>query len=102
MTGSGKTPIVVYAWHVFESSGGFLWDVATPESIAALAVEFERDRLVNGITSATLLTLSVAGYGTDLNSRLSITEYFEGQLQDAFEVGWVGHILARHNSEADA
>lgn len=96
-----KTEIIVHAWHVWESSGGFEWAPTTSATdVEALTNAHEDAASIFGATSSTLLTLKVAGYSsTDLDARLCITEYLDGELQDAMEMGQVGHIISRFNNE---
>jgi len=96
-----KTEILIHAWHVWESSGGFEWAPTTSTAdVEALTNAHEDAASIYGATSSTLATLKVAGYSaTDWKIRQNITEFLEGGIQDALEVGRIGHIISRFNNE---
>jgi hypothetical protein len=100
-----KTEIMIHAWHVWESSGGFDWAPTTGEyaaaDIEALTNAHDEAISIYGATSSTLCTLKVAGYSPNEQDRQSITDFLEGQLQDAIEVGRIGHIISRFNNEPE-
>jgi hypothetical protein len=96
-----KTEIIIHAWHVWESSGGFEWAPTTSfEDVEALTNAHHEAVSIFGATSSTLCTLKVAGYSaTDQAARQSITDFIDGELQDAIEIGVVGHILGKFSVE---
>jgi hypothetical protein len=101
-----KTEIMIHAWHVWESSGGFDWAPTTgpyaAADIEALTNAHDEAISIYGATSSTLCTLKVAGYGNgNVFARQRITDLLEGQLQDAIEVGRIGHIISRFNNEPE-
>jgi hypothetical protein len=100
-----KTEILIHAWHVWESSGGFDWAPNTGEygdsDVEALTLAHEESISIYGATSSALVTLKVAGYANTDEARQSITDLLEGELQDAIEVGRIGHIISRFNNEPE-
>jgi hypothetical protein len=91
-----KVPVLVYAYHTFESGGGFDWAPFTDENLRILTETLATDRDHGNYDSGTLVSLSIARNGQSIEE---VTEFFEWQLQDAIEVGTVGHIIARFNFE---
>ena len=88
-------PVLVYAYHA-EGYGGFDWCPDTAENRAVL-----RDALILDLSHAnyqtgTLVTLTIK---EPAENREHITEFLEGEWQDAIETGRVGHILARYSLE---
>jgi hypothetical protein len=95
-----KTEIIVHAWHVWESSGGFDWAVTSnARDVEILTNAHENAAAVYGATSSTLCTLKVTGYRDSETARQNITDFLEWGIQDAIEVGRLGHIISRFNNE---
>lgn len=93
-----KQRVIVYAFHTFESGGGFDWAPDTRGNRIALMDTLLTDKKHGNYDSGTLVSLSIAEYNGDLEA---VTDFFEGELQDAIEVGAVGHILGRFELEDD-
>ncbi len=89
MSGSTKMPIVVYAFHA-EGYGGFDWAPDTVENRGILKGALIHDLTHLNYTTGTLVSLSVK------IDPAEITDLLEGELQDAIEVGSIGHIIARY------
>lgn len=87
-----KVPILIYAFHA-EGYGGFDWAPDTHENRTLLAQAMSRDVAFANYTTGTLVTLFLAPHG----DRDTVTDFIEGELQDAIEVGAVGHIIGRFN-----
>lgn len=94
-----KIPIVIYAFHLTDSCGGFMWAVDTPEHRTLYRLQMQRDRRAKDYDSGTVAVLSVPDYGFDIEQ---VSRLLEGELQDALEVGSIGHIVARFNDEPPA
>lgn len=92
-----KTPIVIHLWDGVSS--GYTWLPATPENIEELRADFEVDLRYPEYTHVALVEINVAGYSTDTADRTAISEYIEGELQDALTLGSIGKIHAIHRAE---
>lgn len=91
-----KVPVLVYAFHTFESGGGFSWLPDTPDNRDLLLSALRFDLAHKNYDSGTLVSMHVPEYGDD---RQAVTDLFEWQLQDAIEVGRIGHIIERFSHE---
>lgn len=92
----GKQKIVVYAFHLYESSGGFFWMPFSDANVKTLLEEMEKDRSQGGATSGAVAVLSVLACSPD-----EVTKLLEGELQDALEVGALGQIIKRYSDEPE-
>ena len=94
-----KSPVVVYAFHTEDSSGGFFWAPDVPENRAALLSEWEKDRDFGDTTSGTVALFQLKPWLTDEAG--TVAQFIEWELQDSLEMGYVGKILARYNREGE-
>lgn len=94
-----KTRIHVYSFGITDSSGGFFWTPIErdPGGEAWIRGLFEDDVMQAGDEwFGVLAELRVAGYAPDTAGRARITEFIEGELQDAIAAGLVGKIIGRY------
>jgi hypothetical protein len=89
-----KIPVVVYAFHA-EGYGGFTWAPDTEDNRVALRDELILDLTCRSYETGTLVSLSVPDLAPSM-----VTDLLEGELQDAIEVGSVGHIITRFYTTA--
>lgn len=92
---SAKVPLIVYAFHTTDESGGFLWAPDNEQARASFIELIDFDEHSRNYETGTLVSLSVRPY----ESLEECTSIFEGELQDAIEVGAVGHIIKRYTLE---
>lgn len=91
--------IHVLAWGVPESSAGFDWVPVDrdPGGEANLRRVFDLNVVDDEFEGYIVLAeLHVAGYAPDAAGRARVTDYIEGELQDAIGRGLVGKILGRY------
>lgn len=100
--GEGKTEIVIHAWHVEESFGGFDWAPTwVPGNLEAFRDAHDGAASIYGATSSTLATLWIQAFALNSDALSQVNEYIEGELQDAIERGLVGRIIDRWSIEDD-
>jgi hypothetical protein len=91
-----KQTILVYAYHSTDCCAGFDWAPDTQGNRIDLMRTLREDEENLHCDSASLVTIRVP----KCDNSEWITGLIDGELQDAIEVGSVGHILARFHREA--
>lgn len=89
-----KVPIILTSSHIFDSSGGFFWDKATPRAREGHAELFAADVATGFFDEIVTLELSVAW--PESGDPDEITDYLDGAILDSIESAQIGRVVAHY------